>query len=170
MSKTDLRKFVHSLSKEQLEVQILVLYDKFTTVKTYYDFVFKPNEKKLAAEARVKIAVEYYPAIGKKPKQRRSTSQKIIKHFLSLGVDPFIIADLMLFSVEIAQTYNNEKPSKQDAFYKSILGSTQLAFNFISNNGILYEFKNRLSSICLNAKNQQWPNCCAFAILSDKLD
>ena len=36
---------------------------------------------------------------------RRSVAQKYIKHFLLLGVDPFIIADVMLYNVEIAQTF-----------------------------------------------------------------
>lgn len=119
MSKTQLKKYTKELTKDQLEEQILLLYDKFPSVKTYYDFVFQPNERKLANDARVKIAQEYFPNSAKRPKLRRSIAQKILKHFISLGVDPFVIADLMLFAIEIAQSYTADKPSKQDAFTKA---------------------------------------------------
>ncbi|WP_396179780.1 DUF6155 family protein, partial [Flavobacterium sp.] len=51
MSKRDLKKYVTELSKEQIEEQIIELYLKFPEVKTYYDFVFNPNEEKLLREA-----------------------------------------------------------------------------------------------------------------------
>ena len=109
MSKRDLKKYLSELNKEQLQDQIIELYDKFIPVKTYYDFVFKPNENNLVKEAKLKISNEYYPIRGKKAKMRRSVAQKFIKHFILLGVDSFIIADVMLYNIEIAQTLSSEK-------------------------------------------------------------
>lgn len=109
MSKRDLRKYLKELSKEQLEVQIIELYKKFNNVKVYYDFVFNPIEEKLVREAKIKISKEYFPVRGKKSKMRRSIAQKYIKHFISLGVDIFIITDFMLYNIEIAQTFSLEK-------------------------------------------------------------
>jgi hypothetical protein len=40
MSKRDLKKYLFDLNKEQLEKQIMELYDKFKEVKIYYDFAF----------------------------------------------------------------------------------------------------------------------------------
>ena len=50
---------------------------------------------------------------------RRSVAQKFIKHFLSLGVDPFLsLLISCCFNVEIAQTYSSaESTVKQDLFY-----------------------------------------------------
>jgi hypothetical protein len=45
---------------------------------------------------------------------RRSVAQKYIKHFSTLGVDPFIIADVMLYNIEIAQAFSAENTIKQD--------------------------------------------------------
>ena len=101
MSKRDLKKYISSLNKKQLEEQIIELYDKFLPVKTYYDFVFNPKEDKLLDECKIKISNEYFPVRGKKAKARRSVAQKYIKHFISLGVDSFIIADVMLYNIEI---------------------------------------------------------------------
>jgi hypothetical protein len=170
MSKTNLKKYTKELSKEQLEEQIILLYDKFPAVKTFYDFVFHPNEKKLASEARIKIAQEYYPNSTRKPKLRRSIAQKILKHFIGLGVDSFIIADLQLFSIEIAQSYTAEKPIKQEAFYKSMLLATHQALAFILEHGILYEYKERLFKICSTATEQNWPNAFDFDSIMERIN
>jgi hypothetical protein len=74
MSKTELKRYLRDLTKEQLEEQVRTLYDKFSPVKTYYDFVFQPNERKLALDARTKIAQEYFPVSSRRPKLRRSTA------------------------------------------------------------------------------------------------
>ena len=95
MSKRDLKKYLTTLKKEQLEEQILELYEKFNAVKVYYNFVFNPKEDRLFQEAKFKISNEYFPIKGNKPKLRRSIAQKIIKHFITLGVDSFIIADVI---------------------------------------------------------------------------
>ncbi len=170
MSKSDLKKYANQLTKSQLEAQLLVLYDKFSAVKVYYDFVFNPNEKKLATEARAKIANEYFPVSTRKPKLRRSTAQKIIKHYLSLGVDPFVLADIMLFSIEIAQTYAAEKPPKQAAFYTSTFVSYQQGVKFIQLNGMMYEFQDRISEITREVLAQKWPNASAFNQFFSEID
>jgi hypothetical protein len=163
MSKRDLKKYLLELPKEELEEQLIALYDKFSDVKVYYDFVFRPNEEKLVQEAKVKISNEYFPIRSKKAKLRRSTAQKYIKHFITLGVDSFIIADLMLFAIEIAQTYSSEKVIRQEVFYKSMFTSYQQAVSFMIAQGILAEFQSRVEAIEQEANRQDWFNHCEFS-------
>ena len=151
MSKRDLKKYVSELNKEQLEEQIIDLYEKFQPVKVYYNFVFNPKEESLLQDAKLKISNEYFPIkkLGKrsKPKMRRSVAQKLIKHFVVLGVDPFVIADVMLYNIEIAQAYSSENLIKQELFFKSMFNSFEQAVEFIISNGIYAEFKTRIGSI-----------------------
>ncbi|MEY4462783.1 MAG: hypothetical protein RLY98_1324, partial [Bacteroidota bacterium] len=81
MSKRDLKKYLAELNKEQLEAQIVELYEKFVPVKTFYDFVFNPKEEIILKEAKLKISNEYFPIkkLGRrsKPKMRRSVAQKL---------------------------------------------------------------------------------------------
>lgn len=176
MSKRDLKKYLAGLNKEQLEEQIIELYEKFSPVKVYYDFVFNPKEDKLLQESKIKIAQEYFPV--KKPgakwkpraKMRRSVAQKIIKHFISLGVDPFVIADVMLYNIEIAQTFSAQNFIKQELFYKSILNSFEQAVNFLISNGILNEFKPRIQDVCQKTIQQKWKNRYDFEEILDKTD
>jgi hypothetical protein len=170
MSKRDLKNYLSELNKEQLEEQVINLYNKFPTVKTFFDFVFKPNERQLLQDFKLKVSNEYFPVKIKKAKARRSVAQKMIKHFISLGVDPFVIVDAMLYSIEIAQTYSSEKEIKQELFFKSMLNSFQQAVSFMIEKGVLYDFKNRVEAIRAEAENQDWFNIFEFNSIVEKFD
>jgi len=162
MSKRALKKYLEELTKEQLEEQCMDLYLRFKEVKTYYNFVFNPDEKKLLEEAKVKISQEYYPT-GKRrrAKMRRSVAQKFIKHFIQLQVDPMIIGDLMFFNIELAQTFRSHR-SVQDSFYTSMLRSFEQAMQYTNYQGIYFDFKARAELICKTAEEQEWFNQEAF--------
>ncbi|MFT3796267.1 DUF6155 family protein [Flavobacterium sp.] len=170
MSKRDLKKYLSGLDKEQIEEQLLELYDKFSEVKTYYDFIFNPKEDKLVGEAKAKISNEYFPVKTKRAKLRRSTAQKIIKHFLLLGVDPFAVADVMLFAIEVAQKYAARREMRYASFYKSMHNSFEQAVNYAIANGVVPDFKPRLSAIVLETQKQRWENSDDFARTLEKLD
>lgn len=170
MSKRDLKNYLTELNKEQLEEQLIALYDKFTDVKVYYNFVFRPNENNLVKDAKLKISNEYFPIRGKRPKMRRSVAQKFIKHFISLGVDSFIIADIMLYNIEIAQTLSSEKTIKQELFFKSMLTSFQQAISFTIEKGILYEFQSRVVAIKDEAITQNWVNKFEFNAVVERFE
>lgn len=170
MSKRDLKKYLNELNKEQLEEQIIELYNKFSDVKVYYDFVFNPNEDKLVREAKFKISNEYFPVKGKKSKMRRSVAQKFIKHFITLGVDVFIIADIMLYNIEIAQTFSAEKVVKQELFFKSMLTSFQQTISFLIEHGILSEFQSRVVAIKDETIQQNWVNQYEFNAVVERFE
>lgn len=166
MSKRDLKKYLNELNKEQLEEQIIELYEKFSPVKVYYDFVFNPKEETLLKECKLKISHEYFPlqtkGKRKRPKMRRSVAQKYIKHFIVLGVDPFVIADVMLYNIEIAQTFASENNIYQELFYKSMYNSFEQVIKFTISNGIQNEFKVRIMAIAEEAYVQKWNNRTDF--------
>ncbi|MDV6167035.1 DUF6155 family protein [Flavobacterium sp. DG1-102-2] len=170
MSKRDLKKYLSSLPKEELEEQLLALYDKFSEVKAYYDFVFNPKEEKLEQEAKVKISNEYFPIKGKRPKLRRSTAQKYIKHFLSLGVDPYIVADVMLYNIEIAQTYSAKRELKYSSFYKSMYNSYKQVVEYVAANGMNSNFEARIKGIYEQSFKQKWENMKEFERIFDNFE
>jgi len=155
MSKRALQKYISELKKKELENQILDLYQRFPLVKEYYDFVFNPKEDKLVQEAKTKISNEYFPLKRRKAKTRRSVAQKYIKHFKKLGVDPHLIADVMLYNLEIAQSFSLEK-NVADSFYKSMLNSFNEGVHYISVNGLLHDYKNRIVKIYQITQDENW--------------
>lgn len=163
MSKRALVKYLQSLDKEELESQVLELYAKFKPVRDYYGFVFNPKEGKLIEEAKFKVSREYFPTTGRrKPKARRSVAHKAIKNFLTLELDPALLADFMLFNIETAMRFNVRKPQTQDAFYKSIFGSFEQAVEYIHVNGLKAIHWDRMNKILDEAEEQQWYNAEAF--------
>jgi hypothetical protein len=170
MSKKDLKKYLGALEKDQLEDQILELYDKFDNVRIFYNFAFDPKEDKLIGEAKFKISKEYFPTKHRKPKARRSVAQNQIRHFLQLGVDPNLIADVMLFNIEIAQIFSSDKHNITESFSKSMFRSFEQAVNFIHQNELTSEFIRRLQKITGEAETQKWPNLYQFEKLTDHLN
>jgi putative NIF3 family GTP cyclohydrolase 1 type 2 len=174
MSKRDLKKYLTELNKQQLEEQMLELYEKFPAVKTYYDFVFNPKEDILLQESKTKISSEYFPQTTgnkpRRPKMRRSVAQKYIKHFILLGVDPFIIGDVMLYSIEIAQTFSAERFVKPELFHKSMLNSFNQSVKFMIANGILEEFKPRIIAINEETRRQKWFNKEEFNAVIERFE
>lgn len=169
MSKRALVKYIGDLKKKELEAQILDLYQRFPVVKEYYDFVFNPKEDRLVQEAKTKISNEYFPLKRRRPKARRSVAQKYIKHFMKLGVEAHLIADLMLFNVEIAQSFSLER-NLPDAFYKSILNSFKELIRFCSVNGLVYEFRDRIVKTYQFTQDHEWPYQEGFSRALDILD
>lgn len=162
MSKRALVKYLQSLEKQELEDQVLDLYARFKPVQTYYNFVFNPKEDKLVEEAKFKISREYFPTSTRKPKMRRSVAQKFIKQFITLGLDPALIAEVMLFNIETAQRYNAKKRINQESFYKSMFNSFDQAIEFIESNGLRAVFKDRMREVVEVAWDQEWFNAEGF--------
>lgn len=168
MSKRAFKKYVKSLKKEDLEEQIMDLYERFDDVRVYYNFVFNPNEEKLVKEAKFKISKEYFPVSNRKPKKRRSVAQKLIKHFLKLEMEPHSLADVMLYNIEIAQAYSKDKDNITEAFQKSMFKSYEQAVNFVIEKGISTEFLKRIHKIGGEAEAQNWANSYKFNRLMDR--
>lgn len=170
MSKRALKNYLKELTKPQLEDQILDLYQRFKEVKTYYNFTFNPMEDKMIHEAKFKINKEYFPQGRRKPKARRSVAQKYFKHFMQLGMDPSLLAGLMLFNIETAQRYNYSRPQKSDAFFKSIANSFEQAVDYVLLHGLQRDFNAQLDQIVDETEKQNWYNLEFFKRKQDELE
>lgn len=170
MSKRDLKKYLATLPKEELEEQMVALYEKFPDVKAYYNFIFNPKEDKLEQEAKSKISNEYFPIKGKRPKLRRSTAQKYIKNFLTLGVDPFVVTDVMLYNIEIAQKYSAKRQISYESFFKSMLNSYKQVVDYVAANGIGRDYKQRILAIHDEVHRQRWDNQKEFERIYDNFE
>jgi hypothetical protein len=165
MSRRKLKQYLESLSKTELESQVLELHDKLKEVKSFYKFVFNPNENKITEEAKFKISKEYFPPYGRKPKKRRSVAHKFIKEFIKLGVQPELIADVMLYNIEVAQVFNEQSTSTQESFYLSMLNSFKEATEFVQSHGLDADFNERINLVIENTYQQNWFNKAGFEAL-----
>jgi len=169
MGKRALKKYLTDLKKRELEEQLMDLYTRFPVVKEYYDFIFNPKEDKMVQEAKARISNEYFPLKRKRPKARRSVAQKYIKHFIKLGVEPHLIAELMLYNLETAQSFSMDR-NVPDAFYKSMLNSFNEMVQFVSINALLPNFKDRIVKIFNITQEEGWGFSEGFSRALDILD
>ncbi|MDA0278061.1 MAG: DUF6155 family protein [Bacteroidetes bacterium] len=159
MSKKLLKKHIVELQKEHLEIMVLDLYDKFPEVKTYFNFVFNPNENKLLEQARVKVANEFFLLKRKRPKARRSVAQKYIKHFKTLGMSPELIAEFMWYNIGLMHTFCEEKPQRLP-FFKSFCNFYKEALQFASYHQIIPLYKTQILAVYKASKD--WENAYDF--------
>jgi len=162
MSKRDLKGYLKGLKKAQLEEQIMDLYERFKEVKIFYDFAFNPQEQKILDAAKAKVYKEYFPNTKRRAKARRSIAQKHIQHFKTIEMDASLIAEFMLYNLEIAQLFCSERRVNSAAFYKSILKSYRELIVFIIQKGIHLKFKARAEAIKKETKTQDWENWFHF--------
>ena len=167
MSKRALKKYLEELDQEALKEQIIDLYERIPQVKTFYDFVFNPKEDKLIEEAKIKISNEYFPTKRRRARKRRSVAQKFIKQFKLLGLDPKLLGDLMLFNIEIAQTYSASATKMPDAFFKSMLTSFKEALQYLSYHQLKEDFSTRIEGVIDTSESQEWPNSHLFEEVAD---
>ncbi len=166
MSQRELKHYLKGLNKEQLEDQLLDLYHRFKDVKEYYNFAFNPKENELIEQCRFAIAKEYFPLSKRKAKARRSVAQKWIRKLKVLGVGSSLIADVMLYNVEMAQAWANSKKPGQEGFFRSMAKSFDEAVAFIAENGLQQEFVFRIEKITEECFVQNWPNRTQFEKLA----
>ncbi|WP_026916156.1 DUF6155 family protein [Christiangramia portivictoriae] len=169
MSKRAFKKYIKELAKEDLEEQILDLYNRFEDVKTYYNFVFNPNEEKLVQDAKFKIGKEYFPPNNRRPKKRRSVAHKLIKHYLKLGMESHALADVMFYNVEIAQAFSEEQEYNTEAFEKSIFKSFEQAVQYVAEHGVITNFENRIQKIARFSHDHKWSNSYQFVTAADRV-
>lgn len=162
MSKAKLKKYLQGLHKKGLEDQVMDLYERLPEVRSFYDFVFNPKEEEKVRACKEKIHKEYFPNTRRRAKARRSVAQKHIRHFQTLGMDPGLIADVMLYNLETAQAFSAEKLPRQKAFYVSMHKSFKEAIGHCIAEGLWAENRLRLQRITQNALDQEWENADRF--------
>jgi hypothetical protein len=158
MGKQKLKSYLKNLEKDELEEQLIELYDTSKDVKKYYDFLLNPKEERLSDDWKSKISKEYFPTHGKRRKARRSIGQKAVKELEFLGVSPDVIADIRLFAIEIAILFTIEQHRSDVAFFKSFEAQFIKALEYLKYNGILSEFKPRCAEIVNRVEEAGWNN------------
>jgi len=70
-------------------------------------------------------------------------------------MEPHLIADVMCFNLEIAQTFEEER-NVPDAFYKSMLNSFNELIQYTSLQGLLPNFRERIVKIYTITQDKNW--------------
>lgn len=147
MSKAKLKKHLLSLSKEQVADIMLQLYDTSKEAKAWLEFYLEPDSNVELEKYKKAIRSQFYGRndYPKDPSFRECN--KLISAFKKLIPDPNAIADLMLYYVELGCSLTAQFGDYEETFYTALENNFHKALLFISENGLMSEYKPRIKRI-----------------------
>ena len=144
MSKTELKKHLQTLTKEQVIEQVLELYGNCKPAKEYFEYFLHPDEQGRFEKYKAIIINEFYTdtlvGIGK---LRFSVAKKAIADFRALKPSPELLADLLVTLPETACQFTNEYGDMSEQYYDSTVTNFETALKFLQQNNLLADFKRR---------------------------
>lgn len=144
MSKTELKKHLQTLTKEQVIEQVLELYGNCKPAKEYFEYLLKPDEKGQLMKYKAIIINEFYPKGNRfNPSLRFSVAKKAITDFRALKPSPELLADLLVTLPEMACQFTSEFGDMTEQYYNSTITNFEIALKFLQQNNLLEDFKLR---------------------------
>lgn len=143
MSKTELKKYLQSFTKEQVIEQVLELYGNCKPAKEYFEYFLNPDEKGQFEKYKVIIVNEFYPTGKREPQLRFSVAKKAIADFRALKPSPELLADLLVTLPEMACQFTSEFGDMTEQYYNSTITNFGIALKFLQQNDLLEDFKPR---------------------------
>lgn len=165
MTKSQLKKELQCLTKEQLVEQILDLYDKNKAVKEFYDFYPNPkNEKELVEKYKKIIRKEFNVEYPERSSEKFSVAKRAISDFRSLQPSPEAIADVMLYLPESACELTYCYGDYSEQFYDSTTNNYKVALMFMQKHGLLDKLRLRAEQcVC-------WAEPCGYGFSDEIAD
>ena len=155
MATTNLKKFLKTLTKDELINHIVELDKKFKPVQEYYRLVVNNDVSGAVEKAKKEIENEFYPVRGL-PKMRLSVARKAVTDAKKLNLPPEAMADLMLFYVETGVEFTNDYGDINESFYSSMESMFLKALEFLEKENLLTQFENRAFKIIHNTVDTGW--------------
>ncbi len=120
--KSELNKYLKTLSKEELIKEVKKLYDKISGVKEFYKIDLSSDTSKIVQEYKEKIKKEYFPKRGY-GKARSGVSRKVISDFKKISIHKKDVVELLLYRTEMMLEFTSEYGDIDEPFYNSLESS-----------------------------------------------
>lgn len=161
MSKGALKKYLGTLQKGEIIEMVLDLYVARKEAKEYLEYFLNPDEEEKLKEYKAIILNEFFPKRGD-GKCRFSVCRKAISDFRKLHPSPKNLADLMLYLIENACKIANSWGDLWESFYDSTETNFIATMKFITKNGLLPKFQNRIEAALKNTQSSGYGFCDAM--------
>lgn len=132
MSKTKLKKYLSTLPQEQLVQVILDLYDARKEAKEYLEFFMNPDQKSALEKEKKDLYRIYFTPQGKtRSRVSVKSGSDLVADFIRLDIDPELVADLMLYHVEVAMSRLVMRHIVRETAWNSIVTLFRKAIDYI---------------------------------------
>ena len=156
MSKAKLKKYLQTLTKEQVIEVMLELYDARKEAKDYLEFYLAPDCDAELEKCKKAIQHEFFPTRGFSEKPSFAKCRKVISDFQKLKPDPTCVADLMLFYIEQGCEYTMTFGDMWEQYYTTLENNFDKAMKFIFMNGLLEKYYERIEKMLNSVSDCGW--------------
>lgn len=164
MSKPALKKYLSTLSNEQLVEVVMEAYGNSKAVQDYFDFYLKPNEEEKIKKYKTAIIKEFNVNSPERSGLKYSVAKKSISEFASLKPSPEALADVMLTLPEAACLFTYTYGDMDEPFYNGAYNNFKRAIEFIAKHGLLEMFKQRCTD-CV-----KYASPCGYSFADEMMD
>lgn len=156
MSKAKLKKYLLSLTKEQVADIMLELYGASKEAKSWLEFYMEPKSDGELEKYKKAIRSQFFTRSDWPRDPSFRECNKLISTFKKLVPDPQAIADLMLYYVEQGCSLTAQYGDYDSPFYTSLENNFYKAVKFIAENGLISEYAPRMKKMIESVE------CCGY--------
>ena len=156
MSKAKLKKYLQTLSKEQVIEVMLELYDARKEAKDYWEFYLTPDSNAELEKCKKTIRQEFFSTRGFSEKPSFAKCRKVISDFPKLKTEPTYVVDLILFYIEQGCEYTVTFGDMWEQYYITLENNFDKAMKFIFINDLFAQYYERIEKLLDNANNCGW--------------
>jgi sugar-specific transcriptional regulator TrmB len=152
----DVKRYLKTLSKDELEKELLNVYKNFKDVKDYLSIkIDEGNSEEILIDYKNKILDEFFPdkGIGK---HDFNNIRKNISNFKKVCSNNRQIVDLILYAVEQGVRYTNTYGDINENFYVNVGKLFIEAINHMIDNEIAIEYIKRCDKIVDDTSEVGW--------------
>lgn len=150
-----LKKYLKTLTKEELINHIVDLDNKYKPVQEYHQVYLASDLTDFIEKQKKIIENEFFPTRGL-PKMRLSVARNAISNARKMEFPPEAMADLMLVYVETGVRFTSDFGDIDEPFYDSMEKMYRDALIFIHIEGLQEKFKKRAWEIVEKTADTGW--------------
>lgn len=148
MSKARLKKYLLTLTQEQVVDVVMELYDARKEAKEYLEFYLAPDSKAELERYKKTIRREFFPARGDAMHPSLAKCKKLVSDFQKMKAESTHVADLMLHFIEQASEYSAAYGGDMgERYYITLENNFSRYMEYIFMNGLLINFYERIERL-----------------------
>ena len=147
MSKSQVKKLLAGMSKEEVINTVMELYDARKEARDYLDYYVNPNESNELEKFKKIVLKEFDDDISRDPQCRFSVCRKALSDFKKLAPSTETLAEAMVYYVERVCEFSFYAGDLWEQYYDSATSNFRSMLKFLVKNDILEAMMPRVVQI-----------------------
>ena len=147
MSKSQVKKLLARLSKEEVVNVVMELYDARKEARDYLDYFANPNESNELEKFKKIVIKEFDDDISRDPQCRFSVCRKALSDFKKLAPSADTLAEAMVFYVERVYEFSFCAGDLWEQYYDSAISNFRSTLKYLLKNNLLESMMPRIVQI-----------------------